>query len=73
MKTRIRGKGTSLSRRKFIVHSATAGGGLALWIFGRRRSKSSGANDPSLLKLSEEEEARLEHLIAAESASEKKA
>ena len=52
---------------------ALAGGGLALWIFGRRRSKSSGANDPSLLKLSEEEEARLEHLIAAESASEKKA
>ena len=52
---------------------ALAGGGLALWIFSRRRSKSSGANDPSLLKLSEEEEARLEHLIAAESASEKKA
>ena len=48
---------------------ALAGGGLALWIFSRRRSKSSGANDPSLLKLSEEEEARLERLIAAEFAA----
>ena len=52
---------------------ALTGGGLALWIFSRRRSKSSGAHDPSLLRLSEEEEARLERLIAAESASEKKA
>ena len=50
---------------------ALAGGALALWIFSRRRSKSSGANDPSLLKLSEEEAARLERLIAVE-ASEKK-
>src|SRR4029077_15934293 len=52
---------------------ALTGGGLALWIFSRRRSKSSGAHDPSLLRLSEEEEARLERLIAAERASQKKA
>jgi len=50
---------------------ALVGGGLALWAFSRRRSQSSGANDPSLLKLSEEEEARLERLIAAESPPEK--
>ena len=45
---------------------ALAGGGLALWIFSRRRSKSATANDPSLLHLTEEEEARLERLIAKE-------
>ena len=50
---------------------ALAGGGLALWVFSRRRSKSSGVNDPSLLKLSEEEEARVERLIAAEPPPEK--
>ena len=50
---------------------ALVGGGLALWAFSRRRSQSSSANDPSLLKLSEEEEARLERLIAAESPPEK--
>jgi cytochrome c-type biogenesis protein CcmH len=46
---------------------ALVGGGLALWVFSRRRAQSSGSADPSLLKLSEEEEARLERLIAAES------
>jgi cytochrome c-type biogenesis protein CcmH len=50
---------------------ALLGGGLALWVFSRRRSQSSGQADPSLLKLSEEEEARLERLIAAESPPEK--
>ena len=43
---------------------ALAGGGLALWAYGRRR-KSAGAGDPSLLHLTEEEEARLERLIAS--------
>jgi cytochrome c-type biogenesis protein CcmH len=47
---------------------ALAGGGLALWLHNRRR-KSAG--DPPLLHLSEEEEARIERLIAAESAREK--
>ena len=52
---------------------ALAGGGLALWVFSRRRSKSTGTADPSLLRLTEEEEARLERLIAAESQPEKPA
>lgn len=46
---------------------ALAGGGLALWFFSRRRSNNSGsATDPSLLHLTEEEEARLERLLAAD-------
>ena len=45
---------------------ALAGGGLALWIHGRRRSKSAAAEDPSRFKLTAEEESRLERLIAAE-------
>jgi cytochrome c-type biogenesis protein CcmH len=50
---------------------ALLGGGVALWVFSRRRSESSGPADPSLLRLSEEEEARLERLIATESPPEK--
>ncbi len=50
---------------------ALAGGGLALWTFSRRRSGSTGTSDPSLLKLTPEEEARLERLIAAEAPPEK--
>jgi cytochrome c-type biogenesis protein CcmH len=49
---------------------ALAGGGLALWLHNRRR-KSAG--DPPLMHLTEEEEARIERLIAAESAQEKQA
>ena len=44
---------------------ALVGGGLALWMYGRRRSKHA-ALDQSLFKLTAEEEARLERLIAAE-------
>jgi len=47
--------------------------GLALWTYSRRRSKSLGTADPSLLHLTEEEEARLERLIAAETQPEKPA
>src|ERR1700752_600879 len=50
---------------------ALAGGGLALWMHNRRRTKSAGVEDQSLLKLSADEEARLERLIAAEPPSEK--
>jgi cytochrome c-type biogenesis protein CcmH len=50
---------------------ALAGGGLALWMHGRRRSRTAGAQDPSLFRLTAEEEARLERLIAAEPASDK--
>jgi cytochrome c-type biogenesis protein CcmH len=52
---------------------ALVGGGLALWAHNRRRTKSAGAEDQSLLKLSADEEARLEKLIAAEPAPEKSA
>jgi cytochrome c-type biogenesis protein CcmH len=45
---------------------ALAGGGLALWIHNRRRSKSGALDDQSLFKLTADEEARLERLIAAE-------
>jgi cytochrome c-type biogenesis protein CcmH len=50
---------------------ALAGGGLALWIYGRRRSKSADREDQSLFRLTAEEEARLERLIAAEPAPDK--
>jgi cytochrome c-type biogenesis protein CcmH len=43
---------------------ALAGGGFALWIHGRRRSKSAAADDGSTVKLTADEEARLEQLIA---------
>src|SRR5882757_7907197 len=46
---------------------ALVGGGLALWMHNRRRAKSE---DP-LFKLSADEEARLERLIAAEPPPEK--
>jgi cytochrome c-type biogenesis protein CcmH len=49
---------------------ALVGGGLALWMHNRRRSKSGG-EDQSLFKLSADEEARLERLIAAEPPPEK--
>ena len=52
---------------------ALMGGGLALWTYSRRRSKSLGTADPSLLHLTEEEEARLERLIAVETQPEKPA
>lgn len=45
---------------------ALAGGGLALWTYGRRRSKFPGAEDQGLLTLTAEEEARLERLIAGQ-------
>ena len=45
---------------------ALAGGGFALWMHNRRRTRSAAAEDQSLRKLTAEEEARLEQLIAAE-------
>ena len=45
---------------------ALVGGGLGLWMHGRRRTKSAAAEDEALFKLSADEEARLERLIAAE-------
>jgi cytochrome c-type biogenesis protein CcmH len=45
---------------------ALAGGGLALWMQNRRRSRSLAAEDQPSFKLTAEEEARLEQLIGAE-------
>jgi cytochrome c-type biogenesis protein CcmH len=50
---------------------ALAGGGLALWAHSRRRSKSAAAEDQALFKLTADEEARLERLIAAEPPADK--
>jgi cytochrome c-type biogenesis protein CcmH len=50
---------------------ALVGGGIALWAHNRRRTKSVAAEDGSLFKLSADEEARLERLIAAEPPPEK--
>ena len=52
---------------------ALAGGGFALWTHSRRRSRSAAAEDQSLLRLTAEEEARLERLTAAEPAADKPA
>jgi len=52
---------------------ALAGGGLALWVHGRRRSGGGSKEDRSSLKLTAEEEARLEQLIAAEPVPDKSA
>src|SRR4051794_37733876 len=49
---------------------ALVGGGLALWTTNRRRSKFPDAEDQALLKLTAEEEDRLERLIAAETSRE---
>ena len=43
---------------------ALAGGGLALWTYSRRRAKSAAVQDDSLFKLTADEEARLQRLIA---------
>ena len=45
---------------------ALAGGGLALWANMRRRSGSGARDDDSLVKLTADEEARLERLLDAE-------
>jgi cytochrome c-type biogenesis protein CcmH len=45
---------------------ALAGGGLALWLHHRRRQKSTAMQDDSLFRLTADEEARLERLIASE-------
>ena len=52
---------------------ALAGGGLALWFQGRRRSRSAAGEDNSTAKLTAEEQARLEQLIAEESLPERPA
>ena len=62
-----------LLKPRFTLHTlllwllpplALIGGGLTLWFYSRRRSKAGSATDPS--HLTEEEEVRLERLLAAE-------
>ena len=50
-----------------------AGGGTALWMQARRRHKSAPDEDSTLLKLTAEEEARLERLIATQAPSDSNA
>ena len=52
---------------------ALVGGGLALWTYNRRRLRSAASDDPSAFKLTAEEEARLEQLIAAQASPDKPA
>jgi cytochrome c-type biogenesis protein CcmH len=52
---------------------ALAGGGFALWMHNRRRTRSATAEDQSLRQLTAEEEARLEQLIALEPSPERPA
>jgi cytochrome c-type biogenesis protein CcmH len=52
---------------------ALVGGGLALLTYNRRRSISAASDDPSAFKLTAEEEARLEQLIAAQASPDKPA
>jgi cytochrome c-type biogenesis protein CcmH len=55
----------------FLTPLALSGGGIALWIHGRRRAQSAEGQDSALLSLTADEEARLNRLIAAEPAPEK--
>jgi cytochrome c-type biogenesis protein CcmH len=50
---------------------ALLGGGFALWRYSRRRPKSGDDPDESVVKLTADEQARLERLLAAEPAPEK--
>ena len=50
---------------------ALLGGGFALWRYSRRRQEPSGASGDSAAKLTAEEQARLEQLMAAEPAADK--
>ena len=50
---------------------ALLGGGFALWRYSRRRQEPSGASGDSAAKLTAEEQARLEQLMAAEPAADR--
>lgn len=50
---------------------ALAGGGAALWMHSRRRLKSADGDDQPRLKLTADEEARLERLMSAEPSPDK--
>ena len=50
---------------------ALIGGGMALWLYSRRRTDTGAVPDPALLHLTAEEEARLERLLAADAPDKK--
>jgi cytochrome c-type biogenesis protein CcmH len=50
---------------------ALAGGGFALWMHNRRRTRSATAEDRSSHLLTSEEQARLEQLLASEPSPER--
>jgi cytochrome c-type biogenesis protein CcmH len=52
---------------------ALFGGGLALWLNWRRRQKTAAAGDESPFKLTAEEEARLQRLMAPEASPDRPA
>jgi cytochrome c-type biogenesis protein CcmH len=52
---------------------ALAGGGVALWIHGRRRAKSGPRDDASPFELTADEEARLAALMSGDASPEKPA
>jgi cytochrome c-type biogenesis protein CcmH len=54
----------------FLTPLALAGGGIALWMHGRRRVRA-GAEQDAALRLTPEEEARINQLIATDPAPEK--
>jgi cytochrome c-type biogenesis protein CcmH len=55
----------------FLTPLALATGGIALWMHGRRRIRAGAEQEPAQLRLTPEEEARINQLIAAEPAAEK--
>jgi cytochrome c-type biogenesis protein CcmH len=55
----------------FLPALVLAGGGAALWMHNRRRVQSGPAQGGLPLELTADEEARLNRLMAAESASER--
>ncbi|MBI5318934.1 cytochrome c-type biogenesis protein [Bradyrhizobium sp.] len=50
---------------------ALMGGGIALWVYSNRRQRTGQSGEDALMKLTPEEEKRLERLLAAEPPGEK--
>jgi cytochrome c-type biogenesis protein CcmH len=55
----------------FLTPLALLGGGIALWMHGRRRTQSAAEQDVALMSLTADEEDRLNRLIGPEPAPEK--
>jgi cytochrome c-type biogenesis protein CcmH len=55
----------------FLTPLALLGGGIALWMHGRRRAQFAAGQDVALMSLTADEEDRLNRLLGAEPAPEK--